>query len=98
MWWIDLVVGESNILGDIVDDECGGVHLHLTHPNGPNQSLRQLLLRLRLHDEPHVDGHARHAPQRQAQDSVRDGTTPNVHVNLQVVLPPVVVTRQRLPQ
>ena len=79
-------------------ENSGGRHLHLADPNGPNQPLRQLLLRLRLHNEPHIDGHARHVPQREVQDRVRDGTAPNVNVNLEVVTPPVVVTRQRFPQ
>lgn len=91
---VDLVAAWS--VGRVQDGGRG--HLHLTNPNRSDESLGELLLRLRLHHESHVDGDAGDVAQREAQDSVGDGTAPNVHVNLEVVRSPVIVTRQSLPQ
>lgn len=86
---VDLVAARS--IGRI--DNCGGGHLHLANPNRSYEPLRELLLRQRLHDESHVDGDAGDVAQREAKDSVGDGTASNVHVNLEVVRSPVIVTR-----
>ena len=91
---VDLVAAWS--IGRIEDGGRG--HLHLANPNRPYELLRELLFRLRLHNKAHVDGDAGDVAQGEAQNSVGDGTASNVHVNLEVVRSPVIVTRQRLPQ
>lgn len=91
---IDLVT--TRRVGGI--DECGEVHLHLANPNRSDQLLRQLILRLRLHHKPHIDGDARHVPQSESQNGVRDGTASNVNINLKVIRSSMIVTRKRFPQ
>lgn len=73
-------------------------HFHLTNPHSSDQPLRQLLLRLRLRQKPHIDRHARHVPQREPQNRRRDRRAAYIDVDLEVVIASVVIARQRLPE
>jgi hypothetical protein len=76
----------------------GRAHLHPRDAHGAEQPLGQLLLGLGLDEEPHVDGDRRDGAEREVQDGAGDRRAADVHVDLQVVVAPVVAARERAPE
>jgi hypothetical protein len=76
----------------------GCVHLHLSDMHGDEQPPGKLLLRLGLDEEPHFDGDQHDGAERKVQNGAGDRQAAYVHVDLEVVVTPVVVARERVPK